>query len=134
MLAVTTMVNLHADELTIEVDERTPGLVVLTWVGRSASRSPGAVLHPWFEQLFTYVRERSAALEMRFDRLEHFNSSTIAVLIQLISSAQERGVKLTLRYAGNLRWQALSFDALKRALRPFEEMGVASPPVSFVAQ
>lgn len=128
------MVNLHADELTIEVDERTPGVVALTWLGRSASRSPGAVLHPWFEQLFSYVRERGAALEMRFERLEQFNSSTIAVLIQLISSAQERGVKLTLRYAGNLRWQALSFDALKRALKPFEDMGVAHPPVVFIPQ
>ncbi|MEW5739779.1 MAG: hypothetical protein AB1938_12685 [Myxococcota bacterium] len=128
------MVNLHADELTIEVDERTPGVVVCTWVGRSASRSPGAILHPWFEQLFSYVRERSANLDMRFDKLEHFNSSTIAVLIQLISSAQERGLKLTLRYAGNQRWQAVSFDALKRALKPFEDMAVASPPVTFVAQ
>lgn len=128
------MVNLHSEDLSIEVDERTPGLLVLTWSGRSASRSPGAVLHPWFEQLFSYARERGASVEMRFEKLEHFNSSTIAVLIQLISSAQERGLKLTLRYAGNLRWQALSFDALKRALKPFEDSGVAAPAVNFVAQ
>lgn len=127
------MVNLQADELLIEVDERQPGLLVLNWLGRSASRSPGALLHPWFEQLFAGARERSAAVEMRFERLEHFNSSTIAVLIQLINSAQDRRIKMTVRYDAKLRWQTLSFDALRRALRPFEhdpEQG----QVQFVAQ
>lgn len=118
------MTNLHAGDLTIDVDERTPGLVCLAWTGRSTDRSPGAVLHPWFDQLFSYVREKGAALEMRFDKLEHFNSSTIAVLIQLINSAQERSIKLTLRYDAKLKWQTLSFDALKRALRPFDAGGV----------
>lgn len=127
------MVNLQADDLLIEVDEREPGLLVLNWLGRSASRTPGAVLHPWFEQLFGLARERGASLEMRFERLEHFNSSTIAVLIQLINSAQDRRIKLTVRYDANLRWQTLSFDALRRALRPFDG-GADAVQVSFVAQ
>jgi hypothetical protein len=114
------MNTLSAGDLAIDVDERTPGIVALSWTGRSTARSPGAVLHPWFDQLFTYVRERGATLEMRFDQLEHFNSSTVAVLIQLINSAQERGIRLTLRFDAKLKWQALSFDALKRALRPFD--------------
>ena len=127
------MVNLQSDELLIEVDEREPGLLVLNWLGRSASRSPGAVLHPWFDQLFQVARERGTAVEMRFERLEHFNSSTIAVLIQLINSAQDRRIKLTVRYDANLRWQTLSFDALRRALRPFD-VGPDSVQVQFVAQ
>jgi hypothetical protein len=127
------MVNLQADDLLIEVDERESGLLVLNWLGRSASRSPGAVLHPWFDQLFGVARERNAALEMRFERLEHFNSSTIAVLIQLINSAQDRRIRMTVRYDANLRWQTLSFDALKRALRPFDH-GVDQVQVQFVAQ
>ena len=117
------MVNLQSDELLIEVDEREPKLLVLNWLGRSASRTPGAVLHPWFEQLFSVAREREAALEMRFEKLEHFNSSTIAVLIQLINSAQDRRINLTVRYDASLRWQTLSFDALRRALRPFNSGG-----------
>ena len=127
------MVNLQADDLLIEVDEREPGVLVLNWLGRSASRSPGAVLHPWFEQLFGVARERGVGLEMRFERLEHFNSSTIAVLIQLINSAQDRRIKLTVRYDANLRWQTLSFDALRRALRPFDA-GTGADSVQFVAQ
>lgn len=125
------MVNLQAEELLIEVDERESGLLVLNWLGRSASRSPGALLHPWFDQLFGVARERNAALEMRFERLEHFNSSTIAVLIQLINSAQDRRIRMTVRYDANLRWQTLSFDALKRALRPFND---GAEQVHFVAQ
>ena len=70
---------------------------------------------------------------MRFERVEHFNSSTIAVLIQLITSAQDRHIKLTVRYDASARWQTLSFDALKRALRPYEETGIATPAVNFVA-
>ncbi len=127
------MVNLQAEDLLIEVDEREPGLLVLNWLGRSASRSPGAVLHPWFEQLFGLARDRGTVVEMRFERLEHFNSSTIAVLIQLINSAQDRRIKMTVRYDANLRWQTLSFDALRRALRPFDH-GPDEVQVQFVAQ
>ena len=90
------MVNLQAEDLLIEVDEREPGQLVLNWLGRSASRSPGAVLHPWFEELFGVARDRGTSVEMRFERLEHFNSSTIAVLIQLINSAQDRRIKIAL--------------------------------------
>ncbi|MDP3231199.1 MAG: hypothetical protein Q8N26_00385 [Myxococcales bacterium] len=127
------MVNFHADLLTIEVDERTPGVLQLNWLGRSTARSPGGVLHPWFEQLFSTARERSCTIDMRFDRLELFNSSTIAVLIQLINSAQDRGIKLTVRYDARLKWQALSFDALRRALRPFEVPGAGAVAVNIVS-
>lgn len=127
------MVNLHADDLVIEVDERTPGSLVLTWLGRSTARTPGAVLHPWFEQLYSSAREKNCSVDMRFDRLEHFNSSTIAVLIQLINSAQDRGIKLTVRYDARLKWQTLSFEALRRALRPFEVQGAAANAVNIIS-
>jgi len=125
------MINLNAGNLTIEVDERVPGVMSLNWLGRSNDRNPGSVLHPYFDHLFSYAREKSLGIEMHFEKLEHFNSSTIAVLIQLINSAQDRGLRLSVRYDSKLKWQALSFDALKRALRPFEEAGVSSPPILF---
>ena len=61
------MVNLQSGDLTIEVDERTPGVLVATWLGRSNHRNPASVLHPWFDQLFTRAREKAAVLEMRFE-------------------------------------------------------------------
>lgn len=125
------MVNLKAEDLIIEVDERTPGRLSVVWLGRSNARNPGALLHPWFAQLFREAKERKMAVEMSFDKLEHFNSSTIAVLIQLINSAHDRNVGMTLRYDSRLRWQTLSFDALKRVLKTFETNGGA--PVDIVS-
>lgn len=125
------MVNLQVDELTIDVDERTPGVVVLRWLGRSVSRSPGALLHPWFDDFFMTARQKSLSVVMRFEALEHFNSSTIAVLIQLINSAQSRNIPLAVHYDARRKWQTLSFDALKRALQPADH---EKPTVTFVGE
>lgn len=70
--------------------------------------------------MFTEAKNRGGGIEMVFTELEHFNSSTIAALIQTINSARDRGVAMTLRYDRKRNWQVLSFEALKRALRPFE--------------
>lgn len=125
------MQNLQADELTIQVDESSPQTLCLTWLGRSNSRNPGALLHPWFTQLFVYAAQQHLRVEMSFEKLEHFNSSTIAVLIQVINEARDRKVPLTLRYDAGLKWQTLSFDALRRALRTFEDKNQEAP-VQFV--
>ncbi|MCA1828042.1 MAG: hypothetical protein ABR567_05695 [Myxococcales bacterium] len=127
------MVNLQADDLTIEVDERTPGRLGLGWLGRSNARNPGSILHPWFEQLFREAKERKMAIDMNFEKLEYFNSSTVAVLIQLISSARDRHITMSIRYDARLRWQALSFDALKRVLKTFDSNG-GTPAVSIVSR
>lgn len=111
---------LRVDDLTIEVDDSKAGVIALQWLGRSNSRTPSAHLHPYFLGVFGQARRQNARVEMDFKRLEHFNSSTIAALIQMINAAREEGVELVLHYDGTLRWQALSFDALRRALRPFE--------------
>jgi hypothetical protein len=50
---------------------------------------------------------------MHFERIEHFNSSTITALIRLIQTARKAGVKLVMVYDQNLKWQRLSFDALR---------------------
>lgn len=125
------MQNLQADELTIQVDASSPQKLSLIWLGRSNSRNPGAVLHPWFTQLFSEAAEQHRRVEMSFEKLEHFNSSTIAVLIQVINEARDRKVPLTLRYDAGLKWQTLSFDALRRALRAFESAN-QDAPVQFV--
>ncbi len=44
----------------------------------------------------------------------------LAALVQFIRTAHDGGVALTIVYDGSQRWQSMSFDALRRALRPFE--------------
>lgn len=105
--------SLTSGELAIDVADGADRSIVCTWRGRSVERDPGALLNPYFEQLLDSAHGRGAALEMSFSSLEHFNSSTIATLIRFIQSARGRGVRLVLRYDARLKWQRLSFEALK---------------------
>ncbi len=88
--------------------------------GRSSSREAGKTLAPLFDRVLAEAKRERRALSLHFEKLEYFNSSTIAALVQFIRAAHEMGVGLTVVYDGKQRWQAMSFDALRRALRPFE--------------
>jgi hypothetical protein len=104
--------DLSSGDLTIEVTER-DGALVCTWTGKSNERHPQKTLGPWFEGLLADAAGRSAGVEMHFERLEHFNSSTITALVRLIQTARHRAVRLTFVYDQDLKWQQLSFDALR---------------------
>jgi hypothetical protein len=123
------METLTAEDLTLRT-ETSVGKIRVTWAGKSNSRDPGKVLTPFFTKLLQTATQRKSKIEMHFEELEHFNSSTIAAVIRFINAAQEQHVEVALHYDAALKWQALSFDALKRALRPFE--GAQSTKVHFV--
>lgn len=111
------MANLEplvVDDLRI-VAERTdsPSQIRCTWSGKSTHRHPSKVLGPWFDKLLAWAEGESAPVSMHFEGLEHFNSSTIGAIVQLIQSARSRGVRLTLCYSATHRWQRLSFEALR---------------------
>ena len=116
------MQGLDSGDLSIQVSEQ-PTSYVCTWAGKSNDRNPQAALGPWFDGLLAAAVARGASVTMHFDKLEHFNSSTITALIRLIQSARTKGVKLAFVYDQNLKWQRLSFDALRvfeKADRAFE--------------
>lgn len=113
------------DELQIVIDGQQRGFIRLLLTGKSNSREPGKVLAPLFDRVLAAAVPAAAKVELHFEKLEHFNSSTIAALVQLINSAQRQKVCLTVHYDGRLKWQALSFDALKRAIQPFVGEGTA---------
>jgi hypothetical protein len=103
---------LTAGDLTIDVAPAAEALVC-TWKGKSTDRQPGKVLAPYFERLLAEATGASVPLEMHFEGLEHFNSSTITVLIRLIQNARAKSVRLVFVYAQELKWQRLSFEALR---------------------
>ena len=110
------MENLSSDDLTIEVmgsanEDAAP--LVLVWRGKSDDRYPGKVLGPYFAKVLEAAGGRRCAVEMHFEKLDHFNSSTIAAVIRFIQDARVRGVRLVLVYNQQLKWQKLSFDALR---------------------
>lgn len=106
------MDSLASGNLTIEVSGGADA-VVCTWKGKSNDRHPAQVLAPWFEELLADAAGRALPVEMHFEGLEHFNSSTITALIRFIQTARNRGVRLVFVYDQNLKWQRLSFDALR---------------------
>jgi hypothetical protein len=107
-------------ELQTTIDRDTPGVLHLRFAGKSASREAGRVLAPVFDEALALASVERRTIELHFERLEYFNSSTIAALVQFIRAAQRAHLPLTVVYDGRQKWQTMSFDALKRALRPFE--------------
>lgn len=106
------MENLNSGDLSINVSEK-DGVLSLDWRGKSADRKPQLVLAPFFEQVAARAVASGKSIEMHFENLEHFNSSTITVLIQLIQKLRQQSVALRIVFNADFKWQRLSFDALR---------------------
>lgn len=117
------MVQVVLGELTVSAEREATNLLRVQLTGKSASRDAGRELQPVFERLLSTAKEEGRTLVFHFEKLDYFNSSTIAGLVQFIRTAQAGGVGLIVRYDSALKWQAMSFDALRRALKPFEASG-----------
>jgi hypothetical protein len=109
------LVPLNGEGLTIEAAEAGgPVGIRLTWKGRSGARNPSEFLMPYFRSILEIAAKRGrVGVEMHFEGLEHFNSSTVAALIHLIQDARGKQVPLVFVYDQNLKWQKLSFDAMR---------------------
>ncbi len=111
------MENLVAGDLTINITNQ-EGLLGLDWRGKSADRQPQVALSPFFDEVANEAAEQTAAIEMHFENLEHFNSSTITVLIQFIQKLRQKNIKLRIVFNAGFKWQRLSFDALRIFEKP----------------
>ena len=108
------MQGLVVGDLRIEaLDDEASTAVRLLWKGKSNNRHPGEALAPYFREVLAIAGMRKLPIELHFEKLEHFNSSTITSIIQLIQDSRARAIKLVLVYDETLKWQKLSFDALR---------------------
>ena len=107
----STIESLSAGDLRIEVIGQDP--ICCIWRGKSNDRYPAKLLAPYFDALLQTAESTPTAVEMHFEELAHFNSSTITAMIQLIHNSRTRGVRLALVYDESMKWQKLSFDALR---------------------
>ena len=78
------MNSLTAGDLSIDVEPDRSAALTCNWRGKSNERHPGEVLNPWFDRLLEAAAGAKLPLVMHFEKLEHFNSSTISTLIRLI--------------------------------------------------
>ncbi len=125
------MENFTLGDLVAQLDRTVPSVLRIRMTGKSASREAGKVLAPMFDAALAAAKGEQRTIELHFEKLEYFNSSTIAALVQFIRAAQQAGVPMRVVYDGGQKWQAMSFDALKRALKPFESG--TGPTVHFVS-
>lgn len=116
LFAIARRMNLLGPLLTGDsmlVVRESPGLLRLDWTGRSNARHPGWALEPLFNAVLAKARAEGLEVEVHFERLEFFNSSTISAAIQFIREARAQGTRLAFVFDGDQKWQALTFDALR---------------------
>ncbi len=90
----------------------------LSWLGKSNARAADRLIGPYLESALARAGEQQLALELRFERLAHFNSSTIASVIKLIEAARAQRTRLTIVSDPSREWQRLTFDALRVFVQP----------------
>lgn len=106
------MDSLRAGDLTIDVVEADTALR-LHWLGMSNERQPEKVLKPFFATVLQAAAASNRGIELHFENIERFNSSTILCIIQLIQEARHKSLRLEVVYDPSRKWQRLSFDALR---------------------
>lgn len=106
------MESLNAGDLKIDVVEA-DSAVRLHWLGMSNERQPEKILKPFFATVLQGATEGNKAVELHFEHIERFNSSTILCIIQLIQEARHKNIRLEVVYDPTRKWQRLSFDALR---------------------
>ena len=108
------MEDLAFGELAIQIDAaRSPALLTLVWRGKSQDRQPGRILDPYLDGVVKAAEKLGAVVEMRFEKLEYLNSSTLTAIIGVVQQARHRQVRLVIVFDKTLKWQKLSFDALR---------------------
>ena len=111
--AVDVFASLLAGDLSIEAHDCAPVMVRLDCTGRSNSRHPCELLFPFFETVLSKARASRCPVEVHFEHLEFFNSSTVTAVVQLIRLARAQATSLSIVFDGTQKWQALTFDALR---------------------
>jgi hypothetical protein len=111
------MDSLYAGDLQIEVEQR-EGALLLHWIGMSGERQPEKFLRPYLKVAVDEALANGRTIELHFERIERFNSSTILCIIQMIQDARQRKARVDAIYDGTRKWQRLTFDALRIFAKP----------------
>ena len=102
--------TLHLGDLEIEVGNSSA--VRLVFRGKSNHREPDAVLRPLFHEVIKNATANRTAVELHFEKLEFFNSSTITSVIHFIKDLRSRQIATQVTYDATHKWQKVFFDAL----------------------
>lgn len=98
-------------DLTIELDDGER--VRVAWRGKSTAREPSQFVLPVLTKALELAAGSHKEVLIDFSQLQYMNSSTITPLIRILEQAKRGTVKVKVIYQKALKWQALSFTALR---------------------
>jgi hypothetical protein len=101
--------------LRIEVTEDAGANALrLVWLGKSDARDPATALRPYFTgKVIPAAAAAGRSLEMHFEEIEYFNSSTVSALLQVLAAARQAKVRAALVYDAKRKGQQVTFAAFK---------------------
>jgi hypothetical protein len=112
--------NLKDNNLEIVLEEGEKNTI--TWIGKSESRDPSAIINPYFAEILGRLKNKE--LIIRFEQLKYMNSSSVPPIIKLIKTLEEAGITSKITYDKNSKWQAASFKALETIVLSMSHISV----------
>jgi hypothetical protein len=99
--------------LTLEKIEDEPSITI-RFIGRSNERNPSKFIFPILSDALDESSVSNKEYILDFMQLEYMNSSTITPILKILNKVkEERNYQITIVYKQSLKWQELSFSALK---------------------
>lgn len=98
-------------DLVLQVS-RAEGMIRIDFKGRSNERDPESQLGPLLREAGEAAERSGASLDLHFESLEFFNSSTITSLLRYLIAMHAKQVRVRIVYDASRRWQRVFFDSL----------------------
>lgn len=98
--------------LKIDVEENEESINI-KWTGKSIHRKPGQFITPILVDVLKKSTDLKKRIVLDFRKLDYMNSSTITPVIKILERAKRGTVQVTVLYEKSLKWQDLTFSALK---------------------
>ncbi|MCP4347744.1 MAG: hypothetical protein GY795_19755 [Desulfobacterales bacterium] len=83
----------------------------MSWRGQSIQSNPGVTLRPYLFSLIDDLIGNNLTIE--FSTLEYMNSSTVPPIVHFMKELNSNGIRTTITYDEEIKWQKASFKALE---------------------
>jgi len=88
--------------------------ITIRFIGKSNERNPSKFISPILSDVLHQSDSGNKEIILDFKELEYMNSSTITPILKILDKAtREKNYRITITYRQSLKWQDLSFSALK---------------------
>ena len=88
--------------------------ITIRFIGKSNERNPSKFISPILSDVLHQSDSGNKEIILDFKELEYMNSSTITPILKILDkSTREKNYRITITYRQSLKWQDLSFSALK---------------------